>query len=460
MKRLINYPMTMVLLTCTLLAACGDDDDNGNPAVEPVTFEVTVENINPGYSYAQAGIFNTPDGDDSPGPVLPGSGDTYSFSFEAGSNYLPGETPRLTAFTMLVASNDLFLAPSENGIPLYDESGVALNGDITNEFYLWDAGTEVNRAPGSMDQPGPNNEPAGSGTDENGVVMLLGGSDGPVEVNIETNSGTESFAYPPVNELFRVSISNEGTMFTVTIENLSAMSNVPSPISPGGYVIHTGDEILFSDGEAERGNGIEEVAEDGITGTFEEHISSNTGLIVPLSPGVWAVHENGTMPLFEDGMMDYGNGLEAIAEDGNPANLANALPSVAGVISSGSFGSGPIGPGGSYQFTFEAVPGNQLSWATMFVQSNDWIYSFEEGGVQLFSGMTPASGDVTGLLRLYDVGTEIDQYPGAGMDQAIRQSGPDTGADDPDNSVREITSTYNIVPPVSETIRVTLRVLN
>ena len=59
---------------------------------------------------------------------------------------------------MLVGSNDLFLAPLGTGIDLYDENGNPVNGDITDQVYLWDAGTEVNRAPGSDDQPGPGNK--------------------------------------------------------------------------------------------------------------------------------------------------------------------------------------------------------------------------------------------------------------------------------------------------------------
>ncbi len=459
MKNRINFPIMIGIAMMFTLASCNDDDD-GTPGAMPVTFEVTVENINPAMPLYQSGIFNTPDGAANPGPVLPGSGDTYSFSFNAGSNYVPGEVPRLSFLTMLVASNDFFFAPDENGIPLFDSNGDPITGDITDEIYLWDAGTEVNRMPGSMDQPGPGNEPEGSGTDENGLVTLLGGTGSDIDVEITTDNGTESFTYPSVDELIRVTISNTGTLFTVTIENLSATSNIPSPLSPGGFVVHIGDEILFTPGVAERDNGIEEIAEDGITSNFENYIDANTGLIVPLSPGVWAVHTAGTLPLFEDGQSDYGNGLETIAEDGDPSTLATSLSSVAGVVSSGSFGSAPIGPGGSYQFTFDAEPGDRLSWATMFVQSNDWMYTFDEEGIDLFSGNTPASGDITSLVKLYDAGTEEDQYPGAGEDQAIRQAGGDTGNADPNTAVREITNPEEIIPATNETIRVTIRVVN
>ncbi|MCA6078560.1 spondin domain-containing protein [Fulvivirga sedimenti] len=460
MKKIINSPVLMAIVIMFVLASCNDDDDDGTPVSNPVTFEVTIENINPALPFYQSGIFNTPDGAAAPGPVLPGSGDTYTFTFNAGSNYVPGAVPRLSFLTMLVASNDLFLAPGENGIPLFDSNGDPLNGDITDEIYLWDAGTEVNRMPGSPDQPGPSSDPAGSGTDENGLVTLLGGTGSEISVEITTESGTGNYIYPPVDELVRVTISNTGTVFTVTLENLSGSSNVPSPLSPGGFAIHIGDQILFAEGEAERGNGIEEIAEDGITTVFADYVGDNNGLIVPLSPGVFAVHDAGILPLFEDGQNDYGDGLEAIAEDGDPSALTTVLASVPGVTESGAFGSAPIGPGGSYQFTFTARPGDYLSWATMFVQSNDWIYTFDEEGVSLFNGNTPASGDLTSLVKLYDTGTETDQYPGAGEDQAIRQPAADTGAPDANVLVREITSPGDIIPATNETIRVTIRVVN
>ncbi len=441
MKRFIA-----ILLAAPLLWACNSDDDNGGtPAPMPVSFEVTITNVSSPFPFYQSGTFNTPVGANQPGPVLPGSGDSYAFTFQAGTNYLPGAIPKLTFLTMLVASNDLFIAPAADGIPLYDENGDPLSGDITDLIYLWDAGTEVNKAPGSTDQPGPTSDPAGSGDVENGLVTLLGGTEGPIDVEIITDNGPETFTYPAVDELVRVSISSVGTIFTVTIENLSGESSVPSPLSPGGFVVHVNDNPLFTNGEAERGNGVEEIAEDGIITDFANYTSPETGLINPISPGVWAVHDSGN-PLFTDGQADYGDGLEDIAEDGDASSIGAIIESVANVSSGGTFGSAPAGPGGSYTFTFDAVPGDRLSMATMFVQSNDWIFTFDEEGIPLFNGSVPVSGDISTFVMIYDVGTEEDQYPGAGPDQAIRQSAADTGAPDDNSLVREVTTTPEIVP--------------
>jgi hypothetical protein len=153
------------------------------------------------------------------------------------------------------------------------------------------------------------------------------------------------------------------------------------------------------------------------------------------------------MPLFTSGEPDRGLGLEDIAEDGSAAELGGNLPSVEGVGASAVFNTpvgtdmpGPIGPGGKYEFTMTAQPGYHLSLATMFVQSNDLIYTFEDNGLPLFKDGAPISGDVTDYVLLYDVGTEVDQFPGAGLDQVIQQSAPDTGADDDDNRVGRLTA--------------------
>ncbi len=413
-----------------------DDKDTTN--VEPTSFRVTIENVVEPQPFFQSGVFNTPVGADAPGPALPEEGAAYEFSFYAGPSTVPGTTTKLSFATMFVASNDLFYAPLGSGITLY-EDGEPISGDITDQVFLWDAGTEVNEAPGSESQP-PTNM---GGEDEGGVVQLLD----------ETTEGgllvpNVDVAYPLVNEAIKVMISHEGTKFTVRIYNLSGSTEVPSPLAPGVYAVHTEDDLLFKTGEPDFGVGLEAIAEDGNPAMLGEYIAERTGLIVPLSPGVYAVHQPDVKPLFTSGEPDYGQGLEGIAEDGNAAELADNLPSVEGVGASGMFNTpvgadepGPIGPGGSYEFTVEAKPGYHLSWATMFIQSNDLVYTFMDSGVPLFNeDGEPVSGDVTELVRLYDVATEVDQFPGAGLDQPIRQSGPDTGAHDDDDSVSRVTA--------------------
>lgn len=162
--------------------------------------------------------------------------------------------------------------------------------------------------------------------------------------------------------------------------------------------------------------------------TFVVTIDSPEGAPGPLSPGVFVIHKDGT-PLFDRGQMDRGQGLEGIAEDGDPsalgANLSNATVFNTPV---GDDGPGPATPGKSYQFTFTAEPGDRLSFATMYVQSNDGFYAPGSTGLALFEGNVPVTGNVTDQILLWDAGTEVNQAPGEGADQAPRQSGPNVGA--------------------------------
>jgi hypothetical protein len=67
----------------------------------------------------------------------------------------------------------------------------------------------------------------------------------------------------------------------------------------------------------------------------------------------------------------------------------------------------------------------------MFVQSNDLFYSPSSRGIALFDEKGEAiKGDITSLIALWDAGSEVNQEPGIGLDQAPRQVSPDTGADE------------------------------
>ncbi|MFT4679637.1 MAG: hypothetical protein ACI9HG_001753, partial [Flavobacteriales bacterium] len=119
----------------------------------------------------------------------------------------------------------------------------------------------------------------------------------------------------------------------------------------------------------------------------------------------------------------------------------------------GGSGAAPIFPGESYSFSFSAEDGDKLSFATMLVQSNDWFIA--ANGMNLYSGGNAVTGDVTSSLKLYDAGTEVDEYAGAGANQAPRQSGADTGADESGNAMEEVEASSN-VPSISNMIKVTI----
>ncbi len=153
-----------------------------------------------------------------------------------------------------------------------------------------------------------------------------------------------------------------------------------------------------------------------------------------LSPGLWVIHDQ-EVRLFREGNPAI-NGLEAQAEDGNPGDLIKALESYhGGGMRHGTFNTpvganapGPIGPGQAYEFSFTAKPGMKLSMITMFGQSNDWFYAPAAQGIELFDHGKALSGDITKEFMLFDAGTEINEEPGIGPNQAPRQKAPNTGA--------------------------------
>jgi hypothetical protein len=116
----------------------------------------------------------------------------------------------------------------------------------------------------------------------------------------------------------------------------------------------------------------------------------------------------------------------------------------------------PIGPGGAYEFEIMAYPGSYLSFATMFVHSNDLFYAPDEMGIPLFmENGSVMSGDVTEYVHLWDAGTEMNEEPGLGPNQAPRQGGANTGPMDSNMNVRMVDDGYTY-PMVSDVIKVTI----
>lgn len=152
------------------------------------------------------------------------------------------------------------------------------------------------------------------------------------------------------------------------------------------------------------------------------------------APVLWAVHTGSTNPIFVAGQADARKGLETLAETGNPSRLATSLDGSTGVVAVsaddrpvGSDAGGPIPPGKGYQFEVTAAPGQTLSLAWMFGQSNDLFYS-NDRPISLFDAAgKPVAGDMTPQLALWDAGTEVNEEPGLGPNQGPRQKTTDAG---------------------------------
>ena len=322
-----------------------------------------------------SGIFNTPLGADTPGPIFPG--DAYQFQFQATNG------DHLSLATMLVQTNDTFIAPAATGLALFDGNGDPISGDITGNFPLWDAGTERNEPPGM----GPNQAP-----------RQAAANTGPAEGAVSSFTNTTR-GLPLAGHLVNVSVVENSGTFSVTVENISGTSGaLGTPIAPVFFATHNQEWTLFNPGAAASA-GLEELAEDGSpTGLVGEHTGA-TGI--------------GTV------------GAQPITNE-RPAD-----------------GPGPAAPGESYTFsTTPTLDDPYLSMAMMVVQTNDVFLASGPMGIALldFGGdprpITAIEADIRRSLALWDAGTEANEVPGVGPNQAPRQPAADTGDADPNTAVR------------------------
>ena len=202
---------------------------------------------------------------------------------------------------------------------------------------------------------------------------------------------------------------------------------------------------------------VENISTDGTIG------SKRANGTVPLSPGAFAVFR-GSDPMFTPGQA-ADLGTERIAEDGFPETKAAMLEAAPNVSACGTFDadggfddSPAIFPGESSTFTVTAVPGDRLQLQTMFVQSNDWFYAFDRGGIELFNKHVPVGGDATFRLVVYDAGTEEDTPPGSGDFQKMVQDpqATDFGPRDDDATIRPAQESGFTLPADSSVIRITI----
>lgn len=409
-------------LATGIAAGCGDNDvPPAGDGISATRFTLQIENVGTRFSFVRSGSFEIPVGAIAPGPIGPGQ--AYEVSFSAGRGM------RLSFATMFVQSNDFFYAPASAGIPLFDDAGNAISGDITSQIVLWDAGTEADQEPGLGSDQAP---------------RQVGPNTGALDPDSTVRLAADTFGnLPAVDDVIRVTLAaGERQSFVLRIENVSTEDTLVTseqtshavPLSPGAWVVHEGDAPLFTAGAPLARNGLEAIAEDGVAAELAGVLASGSGITVPVSPGVFVVHRD-RAPLFAPDQLDYGLGLEAIAEDGDPSVLAAVLRDRYGAGASGAFdtpvgapGPAPIGPGSRYEVTFAAQPGDRLSLATMYVQSNDVLLATEAEGIPLFIDGVARTGDVSNLIGLWDLGTERNEEPGIGNDQAPRQLAPNVGA--------------------------------
>lgn len=318
----------------------------------------------------EQGVFDTPAGALAPGLISPG--ETYAFEVTAAP-----EEGTLTFATMLWETNDRFIAPGGEGIELFMPDGTPHpERDVTSVLGLWDAGTEVDEAPGFGPWQGPRQLANQPGPTE-GVVHPFG-------------HGTRAIPSPVqlVSVRVQVVVGAATPAFRFTVDNVSrARSAMITPLSPVFWALHDASWRLFESGAA-ASPGLESLAEDDSPAALVEALYKVPGVLVAGAA---------TTPV-------------------------------------GSRDAGPIGPDGSFEFVVTPDAAHPfVSLACMVVSSNDAFIATQPAGVRLLNpdGTPRGSGELERELErhltIWDAGTERNEVPGVGPNQPADQPAPNQG---------------------------------
>src|SRR3546814_9142415 len=159
-------------------------------------------------------------------------------------------------------------------------------------------------------------------------------------------------------------------------------------------------------GEKDRGEGLKELAQKGDASGLAEHLKS--------APGVKEVY---VLPA---------------------ANTTVLLPKVEGQA------------GSSVSQKLNAEKGDRVAIATMYGFSNDWFFASGENGAD-----ATEKGDISSSIGLFDNGTAINQFPGAGLTQ-VNMAGTPL---DESKVIEEVPNpnAFTTLPDISDIVKVTIQ---
>lgn len=416
------------------LFSCGKDDDQVPPTT---TSTITVDNVLDSRPLVESGTFQN----SGASPVIM-PGESISIQFSAAK----GEA--LSFATMYGWSNDLFFAPANPGITLYQADGTPMEGDVSSQMKLWDNGTRINQVPGA-------------------AVSHPGTAEATVK-NITEVNGTDAQGntYAPAPTMINASLHYEGnSTFTLTIRNTSGNTSNPTPFSPGVWAISyiAGGNLLdpapiYQSG-APTANGLTNIAEMGDNSVLGAHIQGQTGIFTPLSPILVVVFSGIENPIYKIGENDRGKGLKELAQKGDASGLSAYLKTIPGVKDTyilPAANSNVLLPkiagqaGGTVSQQLNLQEGDRIAIATMYGFSNDWFFASKDNGVD-----ASQKGDISSSIALYDNGTALNQFPGAGITQFNLAGTPLTES----KPIQEVPNPngFTTLPAISNIIKVTLQ---
>ncbi|HWB91308.1 MAG TPA: spondin domain-containing protein [Puia sp.] len=416
-----------------LMTSCKKDGQPGRAAPQMET--LTVENVLQSQPLVESGTFA---GSGSPGLIQPGQSATITFSAAKGE--------AISFATMYGWSNDLFFAPANPGIQVYDQNGDPIEGDVSGQVKLWDNGTRINQVPGSnVNHPG---------TPDSKNITEVNGAD------------AQGNAYLPASQLVRATLKYNGnSSFTLTLSNISGGTANETPLSPGVWTISyiVGGNLLapsplYSAGKP-TANGLTNIAEAGDNSVLSAYVKTITGIFTPLSPVLVVVYNGIDNPIYKVGEADRGQGLKYIAQRGVADTLANYLKGLKGVknvyilpdpankvllpVINGQ-------AGGKVSQQVSVVKGDRLAIVTMYGFSNDWFFATPDEGID-----ATETGDISAAIQLYDDGTAVSQFPGAGVTQFNLAGTPLTESQP--ISVVPNPNAFNTLPPITDIIKINLQ---
>ncbi|HEX3935729.1 MAG TPA: spondin domain-containing protein, partial [Puia sp.] len=368
----------------------------------------------------------------------PGQSVTISFSAAKGE--------ALSFATMYGWSNDLFFAPANPGIMAYDADGNPIEGDVSSQIRLWDNGTRINQKPGStVSHPG---------TADNENITEVSGQD------------AQGNTYLPAAQLVKATLKYNGnSTFSLTLQNISGGTANETPLSPGVWSISyiVGGQLpaptpLYTSGQP-TANGLTSIAEAGDNSKLWAYAQTITGIFTPLSPVLVVIYNGIDNPIYKLGENDRGQGLKYLAQQGVPDTLAAYLKNIKGVKAVYNLAAAntrvllPVINGQAGSKVSQSISlgsGDQVAIATMYGFSNDWFFATAVDASDLTQ-----SGDISSTVQLYDDGTAVNQFPGAGVTQ-FNLAGTPLVENVPISLVPN-PNAFTTLPSISNIIKITLQ---
>jgi len=262
----------------------------------------------------------------------------------------------------------------------------------------------------------------------------------------------------------------EAGLGTLVIESTSESTFVAritgtSALGAGVFAVHRNSSGLFRTSSAPDEKAVSadlelvDFVSDGGSGAYLSTLERKSNFSSLIAPGLYVLFEDGE-PLFTKGEPDRGEGLETLAEDGNPFPLVKALEDRLDIEAFPEAADAYVEDGSkekestSYSFFIFAAPGTRLALAGMLAQSNDVFVGTGPRGLPLFEDGEPIDGDYTRALSMWDVGTEVNERPGYGPHQATRQLEKNSGESESD-PIDVVSDGYEY-PPLRDLVQLTI----